>query len=137
MRESEQFDDLTAADEHMPPPEMATMSLEDYHAGSTPDFSPIHENEDDDFDVSGFDIPKEYESVNEEDYENEANGMEGYQYEGSFECPRCKTWLTEGDLDDAGGKGYACPNCGHLFPLTLNENTFSFFGTESYSLPKN
>jgi len=67
MKESEQFDDLTVTDEHMPSPEVATMSLEDYHAGTTPDFEPLHE-EDADKDFGGFHVPEIFETFSDESF---------------------------------------------------------------------
>jgi rubrerythrin len=148
MQESEQFDDLTTTDELMPPPEKATMSLKDFHGGEEPEFEPIHEDESDadrfireNFedmdDVGDFEPPNEFESANEEDYENGKNGLEGYQGEGSVQCPRCDTWLSPGDLDSVANDQFACPNCGHVLSENLNENAYSFYGIESYLLPKN
>ena len=45
MNESEQLDDLTTTDPSMPPPEKATMSLDDFNSGEKPEFEPIHEEE--------------------------------------------------------------------------------------------
>lgn len=54
MDESTQFDDLTTTDETMPPPEMATMSLDDFNAGKSPTFEPIHEEEEGKMNESAF-----------------------------------------------------------------------------------
>ena len=54
MKES-QFDDLTTTDDSMPPPEVATMSLEDFHSGEKPEFEPIHEDDADRFIRESFD----------------------------------------------------------------------------------
>ncbi len=58
MADLDEFDDVTTADEEMPPPEMATMSREDFEAGEDPEFEPISSEKnietDDDSDLEAF-----------------------------------------------------------------------------------
>jgi ferritin len=41
MADLDEFDDVTTTDADMPPPEMATMSREDFEAGEDPEFGPV------------------------------------------------------------------------------------------------
>ncbi len=45
MADLNELDDLTTTDAGMPPPEMATMSREDFEAGEQPEFAPIGSEE--------------------------------------------------------------------------------------------
>lgn len=98
MNESEQLDDLTMTDPSMPPPEKATMSLRDFHAGEGPEFEPIHE---------------------EEDTEEHPVGCN---------CEDCWFAHDQKVVDEFGAP---------VEEGRIDESAYSFYGIESYLLPKN
>ena len=193
MKEAiDQLDDLTTADTGMPPPEKATMSLKDFHAGEEPEFEPLHEDEDD------FDSMENFETPSNSTYrvkvaippEELAKGRASYfglngktitvrrstenpkyviatDWRGEERIPeRFCTPIDNNDEFDVDGfdvpKSTVSANAGEesafepiqedsgilpdgsgFFTGTvgedekkLNENAFSFFGIESYLLPK-
>ena len=143
MRESEQFDDLTTTDEDMPSPETTSMTLEDYFAGEDPEFKPI--------------LPKD-DGVGQLLHDNIENDLveadRPRMDDRENTCPHCGS--EEIDYDDDGN--LECPYCGRIALNDLpsythrigeafedvlfeestknTENTYSFYGVDSYLLPK-
>ncbi len=165
MRESEQFDDLTTSDEQMPPPEKATMSLKDFNRGEEPAFEPIHEDDADRFireafentddigDVGDFQEPPIHplaeglrnvwvnvlESLWKE-FGGEGSDDEVFDFVHEAERAGVSTELLKdflgnifGNADEATLQYWVGEDDEDT---EFNENSYSFYGVESYLLPK-
>ena len=147
MRESEQFDDLTTTDEDMPSPETTSMTLEDYFAGEDPEFKPIlpendgvgqllHDNIENDLgDVGDFPSPMEADRPRMDDRENTCPhcGSEEIDYDDGAGNPKCYTIESPKKY-----RGELVAGEDVLFEESTKntENTYSFYGVDSYLLPK-